>query len=205
MTITRPGERFAGLPPRSSRCGYIYIIAFSTAETTVKVGSTADPRSRFTSHQAAGEPFGVDITDWWLSPEHLEYVNSERQLVRLVEGLGGRKVRNEYFTGIAFAEVVALAESMAITEVSPIDWQLAACRERAESRRRAEQHSADEQLNVQVGLRYTAEHYGLTQQQVADIVERDRAGEVARMYDALVDSARQTRLAWRRGRRRSAA
>lgn len=189
---------FTELPSRAASSGFIYVIAFSNSETTVKVGLTSDPRSRFAQHRAAGEPFGVDIADWWLSPAHLDYAGSERSLIRAVEGLGARKLRNEYFTGVTFGQVVELAESLGITEAAPGESDLVASLQRADSQRRQSQHDEEQRLNAQVGMRHTAERYGMTGDQVAGVVASQPDGEVAQFYNNMVEAARLSRQAWHR-------
>jgi hypothetical protein len=198
--------KYPTLPARArAGLGYIYVIAFSNWDNTVKVGSTADPRGRFNSHRASGEPFGIDISDWWFSPAHLQCGTTEQTLVRLVEKLGGRKIRNEYFTGVSFQRVVELAKSMDIREVTAREAHEVALQARRDSRRREVQHFTEEQISAQVGLRYTAEHFGLTQERAAEIISADPQGEIALWCGDMVEAVRLSRRAWLRGNRQTAA
>lgn len=97
MTGQRPG-------------GHIYVIAFSNG--VVKVGCTRNPAKRLSDHRSQARRFGATVTDEWQSPQHAEWEENEDELIGIAYDLGGEPRAAEYFTGIAFADVVAQARDL---------------------------------------------------------------------------------------------
>lgn len=184
------------LPERATWGGYIYVIAFTDAKATVKVGSTSDPRSRFLSHLGAGEPFGISIGEWCLSPEHARHLETERLLIQAAEQLGGQKSRREYFTDVTFADVVAQAQRISLP-----GREQDAGRQAAESRRRTGHHEAEQRISADAANRLMAPDYGMTEAQFALFIEREpETSEAFRAHKDLVECARMSRRNAFRGR-----
>ena len=93
--------------------GFIYVIGFSNG--TVKVGRSQDLERRLAAHRSHGRKFGADITDKWVSPQHAEWRQNETKLIAIAHELGGRVTAAEYFTGLAFADIVARAQDLPFT------------------------------------------------------------------------------------------
>ncbi len=93
---------------RSSRDGegFIYVIQFSTG--AIKVGQTVEPRTRLNKHRRDAEVYGVVIVDYWVSPQHANYLSSETLLIKHCREVA-TPVKKEYFIGLAFADAVAIA------------------------------------------------------------------------------------------------
>lgn len=188
------------LPERATWGGYIYVLAFSDAKATVKVGSTLDPKARFSSHHGAGDPFGISIVEWCLSPEHGRHLETEKDLIRLAEQLGGLKSRREYFTGVAFADVVAQAQRIPLPERGA-----EAVRQAVETRRRTEQHEAEDRICLEVANRHTAHGYGITEAQLAPLLDAESgSAEVIETRDDLAEAIRMSRRGALHGRRAAA-
>jgi hypothetical protein len=192
------------LPTRGTWGGYIYVIAFSNAEATLKVGSTANPQSRLATHRGSGEPFGISVTQWWFSSEHTNYLSNEKDLIRAAEQMGGRKTRLEFFSGVAFADVVATASRMTFRG-RPSAAELAAeeARRRNESRRQMATHDAAERAILASAVKHAAKEYNLDADQAARLFEPNPAGleEAARARDGYIEVIRHSRRNANRGRR----
>jgi hypothetical protein len=114
----------SGLPGKAKYGGYVYAIQFDNG--TVKVGATSNPRARVSSHEAQAEGFGIAISDRWLSPLHDAIYETEKRLIALAAGLGGRVIRREFFAGIDFDALVSQASRLSFP---PVDIQAAKARE----------------------------------------------------------------------------
>lgn len=105
------------LPGKATVGGYIYVIEYSTG--VVKVGRTVDPATRFKHHRQFAEVFDAVFTRTWLSPLHGNYKANEVLLLGHAKQLSTRMVVKEYFHGVDFDQLVALADSFAIDVVTP--------------------------------------------------------------------------------------
>lgn len=97
-TQTAPGE------------GFLYILKFSTG--TVKVGQTTNPHRRLSEHFRDASAYNVAITDWWLSPAHVNYLGNEVELISFCDQVCARSKR-EYFHGGDFIEIRRFANALA--------------------------------------------------------------------------------------------
>lgn len=94
--------------------GYIYVIGFSNG--TVKVGSTARPRMRFTQHRGDATKFGLRVDEWWISEALPDYRDRELDLIANANEMDneGRLGRDrEYLQGVPFHAVAELAQDIA--------------------------------------------------------------------------------------------
>jgi hypothetical protein len=93
--------------------GHIYVMAFSNG--TVKVGRSGRGAKRTDEHKRAAQKFALTVVDEWMSPAHAEWHANEDELKKIALRLGGVQAGKEYFTGIAFADVVAGARKLTFT------------------------------------------------------------------------------------------
>lgn len=101
-------EAFRALPPRAGDgLGYAYIVLFSNG--TVKVGNTYYPFRRFDAHRRDAQAFGLEVIDWWISPETRHFEALERWLLGESERLNGAPSRREYFQSLDFTSIRNLA------------------------------------------------------------------------------------------------
>jgi hypothetical protein len=96
--------------------GHVYVLELSHG--VIKVGCTTDPERRFDTHRRTAAIFGSLITSQWLSPAHDLYYRSERRLLHLVEGAGGKKIGREHFSGVSFDDAVACAHSISFENLT---------------------------------------------------------------------------------------
>ncbi|WP_157978659.1 MULTISPECIES: GIY-YIG nuclease family protein [Nocardia] len=89
-----------------NKFGYVYALEFSTG--VVKVGSTTNPYQRVKTHMGNAGPFNVSIDALWLSKFHDNYKSNEKWILG---ALGSPSHGCEYFTGVRFDAVVAMAET----------------------------------------------------------------------------------------------
>lgn len=83
--------------------GYLYVIEFSTG--VIKVGQTRDPQRRLGEHRRSAGAFGVSITQFWLSPPHANYLETEAALIIDCAEFSPYSKR-EYFHAINWSEAV---------------------------------------------------------------------------------------------------
>jgi hypothetical protein len=103
--------RFEDLPACGARrMGYVYILRFSTE--TIKVGSTQNARDRISTHRSTAAAFGAELTDLWVTHCFDLYQYSERRLLSVASSMATRRYGNEWFTGVAFQDLVALAPAL---------------------------------------------------------------------------------------------
>lgn len=103
---------FDHLPPRATWGGYVYLAAFNNPLRTVKVGSTIHPTSRLADHRLDADAFGHEIIDTWVSSEHLNYLETENEMIRLAGSISTGRARREYFHHIDFDALVKLAQGV---------------------------------------------------------------------------------------------
>lgn len=92
--------------------GFLYILQFSTG--AIKVGQTVDLRKRLADHRLDAHAFNVAITDYWVSPAHVEYLANEQRLITYCKSLG-RRSKREYFHGTNLAAARAFANRLTYT------------------------------------------------------------------------------------------
>ncbi len=94
--------------PRASHAGegFIYVVRFSTG--AIKVGQTVEPQVRLNKHRRDAEVYKVDVVDYWISPQHSNYLGNEVLLIERCRQVGVG-VKKEYFHGMDFAEAVQIA------------------------------------------------------------------------------------------------
>lgn len=97
------------LPTQPTGEGYLYVVGFST--DTVKVGQTEDPRRRLGTHRAEAAAFGVHITDYWISPSHINFRANETRLINACQRVS-RRSRNEYFHEVGYDRAVQFASTL---------------------------------------------------------------------------------------------
>lgn len=105
-----------GRVPRDSYGGYVYVIEFTAG--TVKVGRTNNPRNRITDHHDLAEVHGHGIARYWLSHHHLNYEANEVELIAFGRRNSTGIVRNEYFTGLDYSQVITFAKSLPFEAVT---------------------------------------------------------------------------------------
>lgn len=86
--------------------GFVYVIRFST--DAIKVGQTVEPQVRLNKHRRDAEAYKVHIADYWISPQHANYLTNETLLIERCQQIGVG-VKKEYFHGMDFAETVQIA------------------------------------------------------------------------------------------------
>lgn len=118
--------------------GYIYIAQFSTG--IIKVGKAVDPKARLWDHEAAARKMGRHITRSWVSVVHSNYGANESALIAYGKAHGILANGAEYFTRIAFKELVEYAETLPCL---PLDHE-------AQQRRREEHDRARLALYLKV-------------------------------------------------------
>lgn len=103
-------RRMAFKLPRQPRGeGYLYVVEFSTG--TVKVGQTEDPKRRLGTHRAEAGAFGVSVTNYWISPSHLNFRANETRLINRCVEVSHRS-RKEYFHAVTYARAVEFAGAL---------------------------------------------------------------------------------------------
>ncbi len=101
-------------PPGTEGRGYLYVLQFSNG--LIKIGRSANPRSRITTHITTAFAFGAELINAWVSEMHSGYGDSESRLLASIRAEAmGTQVALEYFDGADFSHVVALAK-VAITD-----------------------------------------------------------------------------------------
>lgn len=96
--------------------GHVYVIEFGNG--TIKVGRTANPFSRISKHAESLLPSGHQIVKAWVSIAHRNPAATEKLLIAFGRANCSGVVRDEYFHGLRFADVVAHALRM---DYKPID------------------------------------------------------------------------------------
>ncbi len=86
--------------------GFIYVIRFSTG--AIKVGQTVEPQVRLNKHRRDAEAYRVTVVDYWVSPQHSNYLTNETLLIDRCRQIGVG-VKKEYFHGMDFADAVQIA------------------------------------------------------------------------------------------------
>jgi hypothetical protein len=95
--------------------GFIYVILFSTG--AIKVGQTVEPRTRLSKHRRDAEVYGVTIVDYWVSPQHANYVSSETMLIKQCRRVG-TPVKKEYFLDLGFTNAVEIAGQLPFVRIA---------------------------------------------------------------------------------------
>ncbi len=106
-------RRFAAHPSiRRNRLGegHVYIVEFTSG--TVKVGKTTSPEQRLAHYRQTSAIHGGSVLNHWMSPSHPGFHGNESSLIGFCRTHGERAVGKEYFRGLAFAEVLAFAQSL---------------------------------------------------------------------------------------------
>ncbi len=72
--------RKAPVPARAPQgMGYVYVLQVTGPTAYVKIGSTAQPRTRFEALRSEAHRLGSAITSVWLSPAHPTYHTARRK------------------------------------------------------------------------------------------------------------------------------
>jgi hypothetical protein len=100
--------RLLGAP--TTDYGHIYVIEFSTG--VVKVGRTIGPARRLATHARVAQVHGVAVRRSWTSERHHGCRETERKLIDLCRRRG-TQIDVEYFQGITFEDVRAIAQLLA--------------------------------------------------------------------------------------------
>jgi hypothetical protein len=104
------------LPPKPIGEGYVYVIRFDTG--VVKVGQTLNPASRLPDHRADAAAFGVTVTDFWISPSHINFRDNEARLINACVRVS-RRTRVEYFHDLTFDKAVSFAAELTFHSALP--------------------------------------------------------------------------------------
>jgi hypothetical protein len=104
-----PCDLTIALPRQVPGEGFLYVIQFSTG--AVKVGMSEDPRRRISEHRRDADAFKVAITNFWISPSHRNFRNTEIALINRCAKVSSR-VRREYFHEITFSAAVDIATQL---------------------------------------------------------------------------------------------
>lgn len=126
----------AELPGKAPSGGHVYVLLFDSG--TVKVGSTADPRTRIRTHRLTAEGFGLSITACWVSRRFEGYLGAEGRLIAAAERMCSAVSGREWFRGVDFDALVC--EAPAVTYSNPGGSALA---RRAPNRRRLSGRATD--------------------------------------------------------------
>lgn len=95
--------------------GYIYVLKLSNGFT--KVGSTADPASRFKSLQRGLRSTDVILDHLWLSVSHINYKDNEKKVLAYLDG----KERDGEFFKIEFEEALAVVLELEVKTTFSLD------------------------------------------------------------------------------------
>ncbi len=104
------------LPAKPMGEGYVYVIRFDTG--VVKVGQTLNPGNRLPDHRADAAAFGVTVTDFWISPSHINFRDNETRLINACVQVS-RRSRVEYFHNLAFDQAVGFATELTFHSSRP--------------------------------------------------------------------------------------
>ncbi|WP_369169157.1 hypothetical protein AB5J49_15145 [Streptomyces sp. R28] len=84
--------------------GHVYVLAITGAVSYVKIGSTAQPRSRLEALRTEAHRQGGAVTRPWLSPAHPTYRGTEAHALRNCRSISPPATpRSEYFPDLEFA------------------------------------------------------------------------------------------------------
>ncbi|MFK0114145.1 hypothetical protein [Streptomyces sp. NPDC091217] len=84
--------------------GHIYVLAITGAVSYIKIGSTAQPRSRLEALRTEAHHQGGAVTRAWLSPAHPTYRGTEAHALRNCRDISPSTTpRSEYFPDLEFA------------------------------------------------------------------------------------------------------
>lgn len=97
------------LPQQKVGEGYLYVVEFSTG--SVKVGQTEDPRRRLGNHRAEAAAFGVHVTNYWISPAHINFRDNETRLINYCAEVSDR-TRKEYFHDLGYGRARQFAAAL---------------------------------------------------------------------------------------------
>src|SRR5690242_11093121 len=90
--------------------GRLYVLLFS--DKRIKVGQSNDAEKRVEQHRHHAIVYGVSIEREWISPVHVDYVANETALINWARSAAKSVVGREYFVGLDFDRVVAVARSL---------------------------------------------------------------------------------------------
>lgn len=90
------------------RSPYLYVIVI--AFNRIKVGVTVSPELRLREHRGLAQAFGAESGRQWVSYPGVGTPENEAALVAFCAEHAGRQFRREYFSGLAFEDVVEYAE-----------------------------------------------------------------------------------------------
>ncbi|MET8985783.1 GIY-YIG nuclease family protein [Nonomuraea wenchangensis] len=95
------------------RDSHIYVIHFDSG--TLKVGRAADVVARLRVHRRQASQHGVSVTaEWYSAPcGEIKAAHLEQKLIDFCARHGTLRAGQEYFCGLNFEEVRALAEKLA--------------------------------------------------------------------------------------------
>ena len=97
------------LPQPPAWEGYVYVVGFSTG--SVKVGMSEDPQVRLETHRAKASAFGVHVTNYWVSPSHVNFKDNETRLINQCLKVSTRS-RKEYFHEVGYDRAVQFANAL---------------------------------------------------------------------------------------------
>lgn len=103
------------LPGKADQGGHIYLIEYQ--DGSVKVGRTANPRSRVGSHWSDARKFNHQVTRVWVSKAHANHIANEKEAIMICNEFGDQKSGKEYFSGEdLFDTVLPRLESLEFKE-----------------------------------------------------------------------------------------
>lgn len=105
------------LPSMSPLGSYIYVVHFNVG--VIKIGFTRKPSDRIVRYRSTLSPFGITIADLWFSEPHGQAEENEGLLLDFCREKADQVHTREYFTGIDFRQVVAFADALPCTPLSP--------------------------------------------------------------------------------------
>ncbi len=112
VAATLPCDLNVDVMPAGRGEGYLYVLQFSTG--VIKVGQTTRIHRRLGEHRRDAAAFGVNITRCWVSRPHRGFLKTEAALIEACLIAKGRRVRQEYFSGVAFDVAVGFADQLAV-------------------------------------------------------------------------------------------
>lgn len=143
-------EFIASLPTTVHPHSYAYVIAFENGR--IKVGRTANPRHRVSTHQREAYRHDIHVRAAWISPAfHQQYeVSFERAIIEFCAMHSTSTYGREYFNGVSFDAVVSFATRNVPNAVSIADKTQYDAQARSTERARA--------LALSLGWRLSHDH-----------------------------------------------
>lgn len=101
--FTEPADKVSGER-------YVYVVAFASG--LLKVGYTARPHARMTSHIGVARTHGTAAISAWISGPHANATENEKELISYCRDTGMPQGGAEYFSDVDFGDIVKFAESL---------------------------------------------------------------------------------------------